>query len=539
VNYVEYLLELQLRKAIGKSIQSSDFDGFLRTHFRAFLNRNVAVIEPFARSIRQPDHYPDGILSIESTSDASANILTLVRQMPGALTSPIKLPINSATTLELIGDRYLHGWMMHSFSDSDSSFQLVARARQFSSFLLVLGSIAGPNEFAPKHAVILRNKDEILIPLLTEVLPSAKSFRVAIDTLSREQQAFAKAFRAMQLRSSVFGVCVIQLKPQLELLLNLPPNALTKEIELTEDLMSLFVDYQVPSDLLSYDQGGDSTTPSKIEAVKRHVANVLKLIQARKHLQLEEERLKTEMRAEKAFLSAFDDIGLGSSRDGRFYRRALDANFAGSAEVLEAVPRAQATALSSSGSDSLGDDSATFHHEADFAEPSDGGGLDDFATIPKELDAKLEKYDLNGSLRSVILRPKDLWTLKRQDTLLSPAVSVDFGLSDIDEARKKAFDLLDAISRSGTLPIQSSELHVFVAVSHCFAKTIVETVIEENINPIEKLEQSMLLLASTVYGSPPERLLAHNADLLNRVKAAFPELFREGKQSISGGVAPK
>jgi hypothetical protein len=45
----------------------------------------------------------------------------------------------------------------------------------------------------------------------------------------------------MQLESSVFGVCVIQLKPQLERRLELPEGALTKEIQLTQDLMSLFL----------------------------------------------------------------------------------------------------------------------------------------------------------------------------------------------------------------------------------------------------------------------------------------------------------
>ena len=57
----------------------------------------------------------------------------------------------------------------------------------------------------------------------------------------------------MQLESSVFGVCVIQLRPQLEALLGLPRGALTKEIRLTQDLLSLFIEYQIPSDLLTFD----------------------------------------------------------------------------------------------------------------------------------------------------------------------------------------------------------------------------------------------------------------------------------------------
>jgi len=40
---------------------------------------------------------------------------------------------------------------------------------------------------------------------------------------------------------------------QLEKVLKLPANSLTKEIRLTQDLLSLFIDYQVPTDLLTFD----------------------------------------------------------------------------------------------------------------------------------------------------------------------------------------------------------------------------------------------------------------------------------------------
>lgn len=57
----------------------------------------------------------------------------------------------------------------------------------------------------------------------------------------------------MQLASSVFGVVVLQIKPQLERLLKLPEDSLIKEIQMSEDLLELFLKYQIPSDLLSYD----------------------------------------------------------------------------------------------------------------------------------------------------------------------------------------------------------------------------------------------------------------------------------------------
>jgi hypothetical protein len=49
-----------------------------------------------------------------------------------------------------------------------------------------------------------------------------------------------------QLASTLFGVCILQIKPQLETLLNLENDSLTKEISLTQDLMSLFLEYQIP-----------------------------------------------------------------------------------------------------------------------------------------------------------------------------------------------------------------------------------------------------------------------------------------------------
>jgi hypothetical protein len=107
-----------------------------------------------------------------------------------------------------------------------------------------------------------------------EQMPSPKEFKDSIASLSPEQRRFANAVRVMQLESSVFAVCVIQLKPQLEALLGLDNDALTKEIKLTQDLLSLFIDYQIPSDLLTFDGAPTATSDEKVTAVKGHVAEV-------------------------------------------------------------------------------------------------------------------------------------------------------------------------------------------------------------------------------------------------------------------------
>jgi hypothetical protein len=69
-------------------------------------------------------------------------------------------------------------------------------------------------------------------------------------------------------------------------------------------------------------------------------------------------------------------------------------------------------------------------------------------------------------------------------------------------------DLLTAISRSGSLPIVQSELHIVIAISHCFQNDVVSTVIQDNINPIQKVEQSMLMLGSVIYEKDDEKMLA-------------------------------
>eukprot|EP00324_Dicrateria_rotunda_P002639 CAMPEP_0206157716 /NCGR_PEP_ID=MMETSP1474-20131121/4161_1 /ASSEMBLY_ACC=CAM_ASM_001110 /TAXON_ID=97495 /ORGANISM="Imantonia sp., Strain RCC918" /LENGTH=44 /DNA_ID= /DNA_START= /DNA_END= /DNA_ORIENTATION= len=44
--------------------------------------------------------------------------------------------------------------------------------------------------------MIVQNKDELMIPLILEDIPTAKAFKDAIESLSPEQQRFAKAFRS-------------------------------------------------------------------------------------------------------------------------------------------------------------------------------------------------------------------------------------------------------------------------------------------------------------------------------------------------------
>ena len=634
VQYIEDLLQQQLVTAIGKNIDPNDFQSYMKYHYSRFYSSQYSPI-PFSHPIRRPQHYPDGIISIEaiqrttSTLDSSSNssttpsttnvpIETWVRSIPGgngigndSITPSIFMPIDAAISIELTGDRFLHGWMQHQFYSASTKYtkiskppslsgpiaepvsteyRLACSARQFSSFILVLGTMAGPNKFEPKEAIIVQNKDEVLIPLTTTILPSAKEFKDAIQSLSPEQQQFAKAYRTMQLESSVFGICVIQIKPQLERLLGLPDHALTKEIQLTQDIMSLFVDYQVPSDLMTYDGPPESTINEKINVVRCHVAAILKVIDESKSKQLKEEVMRADMRAEMSYSGptvplsmpgsgfgavesvASTDTGLDPSTrsgvGGSFRRRRLQKpshqpetstlamrgiapqamtqlntrentipnNFPvpKTKKIMKKVTQ-EDSMVPSSNLPGLEKQKPVSGHDVSTTILSNK--VDDFTLIPKVLDTKLEQYDTDHSLHSIILKSGDDWTRTRQMNFLTSPETTCLRCDDIRNEKIKAYALLDALSRSGTLPIANSELHVFVAVSHCFENDVMGTVIQDNINPIMKVERSSLLLASTIYGIPIPTLIEHDHDL-HRIAEAFPSLMISDGSSSGQTTAP-
>mmetsp|Transcript_26416 Transcript_26416/g.47909 ORF Transcript_26416/g.47909 Transcript_26416/m.47909 type:complete len:983 (-) Transcript_26416:1528-4476(-) len=571
VDSIEQMLHNQIVSAIGKEVQPKDFQEFVRFHNQKIFHPNYAP-KPFCYAIRRPNRYPVGVISIEDDGEKEP-IETIVRHILGGDTSPpMFIPINAATRVEFTGERYLHAWIRHRFaSDSNpSQFKLIARARQFSSFLLLVGTIGGPDRFDPKDAIILQNKDEVLIPILLNELATAKEFKDAISSLSPEQQQFAKSFRGMQLESSVFGVCVIQLKPQLEALLGLPPDALTKEIGLCQDLLSLFIEYQIPSDLLSFDGPSDAPLKDKVTVVKGYAESVQTVIAKEKTKQMEEEMQRTDMRAELnstsglvPMLGGGGAFGTGNAPPSGFQRQSAapfgDQSFgqqpqsasyfgdmSGSAPSapgrrmkLQSVERSMPPPMfkqaemaemayeedfcdyDESEEDCMPDDEEQTHLERspsedteetmDFHLPSMGRTSDevDFTMIPKQLDSTFEKYDKDNALHATKIKLGDVWSRMRQANLLVVAAESTLEREDQKTEKQKAFDLLDALSRSGSLPIACAELHVVLCVTHCFEKTVMGTVIEDSINPIEKVDASTMLIASTIHNVSVDELHAN------------------------------
>ena len=134
IDFVEQMLFNQLVSAIGKELASSDFNDFMKFHNQRLMGKSFSP-KPFCHAIRQPNQYPDGVLSVVSRHSEEHPIDTFTRHIPGdSLVAPMCIPLNEAATVDFLGDQYLHGWLDTHFllESHGASFYINARARQFS-----------------------------------------------------------------------------------------------------------------------------------------------------------------------------------------------------------------------------------------------------------------------------------------------------------------------------------------------------------------------------------------------------------------------
>lgn len=556
VAYVEQMLRNQLVAAIGKELSSADFAKYMEFHGRKLFRPEYRPL-PFSHAIRRPDHDPEGAISIEAKHGGSMAdpISTIVASSES--TRPMFFALDASTRVAVHGQRHLHAWVSHQFSGASSlSLELVARARQFSSFILLVGRIASADVFEPRFGVIVQNKDLLSIPLMLEQIPTPKEFRDAIESLSPEQQRFAKAFRAMQLESTLFGVCVIHIKPQLEKLLKLDPDSLTKQIKLTQELSSLFIEYQIPSDLLSYDGPRESPSSEKIARVTEYVGRMREMINHSKQREIEEAREREAKRLAESNMTPYP-MGYPAAAPSPMMRGGAGgapmpppmpaAPMAGppmpammappSAPAMPSAPAKSAPSPATttaapvrnsppadapkSRTESVAkppattpaqppkppSSSSTVAPSGDHSEAPSQDGVD-YTRIPAELDAKFERLDDDGALRPTIINTGDLWTRVAQRGLLSDPETEHLFDDEQETEKRRAFDLLDALTKSGALAVDHASLHVVLAATHCFDKTLVDTVVKGNVNPIEKVERSLVIAATTVHQLPARALVA-------------------------------
>jgi len=527
LDYLEGLIEEQLVAAIGSKVTAVQFAEFTRHHNRKLL-KPVYSPKPFSAIIRRSArHSPEGTLSLERSDGDPVSTITAT----ATSVSPMFFQLDASTTVEFGGTRHLHSYLEHMFSTQQPKpLSLVARARQFSSMIVVIGKIVGQDGFDPTHAVLVQNKDELKVPLQLTAIPTPKAFREAVESLSPVQRAFAKEVRALQIESTLFGVLVVQVKPQLEKVLNLPPDSLTKEIALTQQLMSLLVDHEIPSDLLSYHNPNSDTSVhplgEPLEEVRKHVGAMSGMIDQAKKREAEEreEQKKYEAGATKEA----DEFLTGTA-----YSYGGDAEFSRTVP-LKAAPRRQVHMASADVGNSVQTEEAhTQEHEPETAtrqegprgenQASGGGGVD-YTRIVAEMDARIEQLDADGALRPTMIDVKGAWRRKSRKGLLGALIDSRLQENEQKEEKIKALGLLDALTRAGGLVLDDAEMHVVVAATHQFDKSIMQTLVQDNVNPIERVERSTLILGSSVHRVPCSALLKPGE--VSRVMSSSPMLFK-------------
>ncbi len=131
----------------------------------------------------------------------------------------------------------------------------------------------------------------------------------------------------------------------------------------------------------------------------------------------------------------------------------------------------------------------------------------DYTKIPNLLEEAYTKYDPDSSLRPTIINPGATWEKRAQAGLLATPTMQSLYAEEQTREKDAAFDLLDALTRSGALAIEHASLHVVIAATHCFDQSVMDTLVQRNVNPIERVERSTLIMAATLQGQPAAALV--------------------------------
>jgi len=132
---------------------------------------------------------------------------------------------------------------------------------------------------------------------------------------------------------------------------------------------------------------------------------------------------------------------------------------------------------------------------------------EDYTKVPQELEHKFEALDDDSALRPTIISAGAVWSKRFQKALLAKPEETTLGKDEQGKERNRAFDLLDALTKSGAMPVAEADLHVVIAATHCFEKSLMKTVVQDSVNPIEKVERSALIVATTVHHLPTVQLI--------------------------------
>ena len=80
------------------------------------------------------------------------------------------------------------------------------------------------------------------------------------------------------------------------------------------------------------------------------------------------------------------------------------------------------------------------------------------------------------------------------------------------------------------LEVDAAALHVLLCATHCFNKTLVGTVVQDNVNPIEPVERAAVMIAKTVHGASGPQMVKR--DQLTRLTQMAPKVMAAATAAI-------
>jgi hypothetical protein len=288
--------------------------------------------------------------------------------------------------------------------------------------------------------------------------------------------------------------------------------------------MSLFVEYQIPPDLLSYDGLPTTATSEKNASVKAHVKGVLDVI----------ETIRINEIAESKQKHLIDNPIPNHGRRQMLSMRSERQRGSGNSESFEQFNQSlQSLSLAPC---SIPSENFQGNHEDDYIMTNDMDKIPrmyamdsstsvdiDFTAMPNKLNKTFDQYDEDNAVQTTAMKTTDAWRRKCQKNILTTLRESNLTESDLKVGKNKAFDLLDALNRSGSLPLLAAEHHVIIGVRHSFEETVLKTVIQRNRNPIEKMERSALIVAALIHNVGIPELVAGGA-MMERLGTELPLL---------------
>ena len=553
LQYIENIQRETFLSVIGKELDENYISMFMKFYFRKIFKDKYKP-KPFMYYIyNNKDSDTEGFITILKKNEIDQNFSDSIDCFVTKYENiSIKTNLTSSIQIPLVGEKFIHCYLEHRFSTRNESsfvsqFQLCARAKNFSQFILIIGSCLSHNHIKIQHAIIINNLDDLNVLIELESLETPKAFQKFVSSISKEQQEFANAYRTMQLSESLFVISIIPIQTQLERLLNLPLYSLTN-VQFTEIysiMLKFLVQYQLPSDLFTYQGPKDVCLQQKIDYILSCVSSVTLLLnteilkqQKERLMKEQEERRKTEqrLREEKQTNMYYSSIIMENNQD---MKRCLSSRTNSKAnkefeELLKTLPKkkknsffdmfkSSAKPQNTEIKDEMHTTKSLFKEDTEpINEPTpdveqtnndnsghqnvekqaqnlvDSNSCNDFdeSQLPFKLDNAFSCFDEDDALHAGSLKiSRDSWNRFQSKTGVESKLSDDV----LKTENSLALDLIDALSRSGNLELINTSTHFISGITHWFDLSLMDTIIQTDVNPISKLKHSGSIIASILY----------------------------------------